>query len=92
MFLQQVDLLQRSEFLIVLLISGILIGDILNVRLQTLGVMEHSFPISMGGVTYNWKIYDVGGAVSFNLNLLIPVPFALYVEQLALGGLFLRLC
>jgi len=36
--------------------------DILNVRLQTLGVMEHSFPITMGGVSYNWKIYDVGGA------------------------------
>lgn len=27
--------------------------------------MEHSFPIQMGGVSYNWKIYDVGGAVSF---------------------------
>jgi hypothetical protein len=26
--------------------------------------MEHSFPISMGGLSYNWKIYDVGGAVS----------------------------
>ncbi|KAJ3573157.1 hypothetical protein NP233_g2613 [Leucocoprinus birnbaumii] len=36
--------------------------DILNVRLQTLGVMEHSFPISMGGLSYNWKIFDVGGA------------------------------
>ncbi|KXN87698.1 Guanine nucleotide-binding protein G(i) subunit alpha [Leucoagaricus sp. SymC.cos] len=36
--------------------------DILNVRLQTLGVMEHSFPITMGGLSYNWKIYDVGGA------------------------------
>ncbi|TFK44091.1 guanine nucleotide binding protein, alpha subunit [Crucibulum laeve] len=36
--------------------------DILNVRLQTLGIMEHSFPINMGGITYNWKLYDVGGA------------------------------
>lgn len=36
--------------------------DILNVRLQTLGVMEHSFPVSMAGKTYNWKLYDVGGA------------------------------
>lgn len=25
--------------------------------------MEHSFPINMGGSTYNWKLYDVGGAV-----------------------------
>lgn len=38
--------------------------DILNVRLQTLGVMEHSFPVHMAGRTYNWKLYDVGGAVS----------------------------
>ncbi|KAF9443190.1 G-alpha-domain-containing protein [Macrolepiota fuliginosa MF-IS2] len=36
--------------------------DILNVRLQTLGVIEHSLPISMGGLSYNWKIYDVAGA------------------------------
>ncbi|KAF5386063.1 hypothetical protein D9615_002701 [Tricholomella constricta] len=36
--------------------------DILNVRLQTLGVMEHTFPINMGGATYDWKLYDVGGA------------------------------
>ncbi|KAG5638217.1 hypothetical protein H0H81_001218 [Sphagnurus paluster] len=36
--------------------------DILNVRLQTLGVMEHTFPVDMGGSTYDWKLYDVGGA------------------------------
>ncbi|PPQ82402.1 hypothetical protein CVT24_002297, partial [Panaeolus cyanescens] len=36
--------------------------DILHVRLQTLGVMEHTFPISTGGKTYDWKLYDVGGA------------------------------
>ncbi|EKM75263.1 hypothetical protein AGABI1DRAFT_132402 [Agaricus bisporus var. burnettii JB137-S8] len=36
--------------------------DILNVRLQTLGIMEHSFPVTMGGLSYNWKLYDVGGA------------------------------
>ncbi|TFK65805.1 G-alpha-domain-containing protein [Pluteus cervinus] len=36
--------------------------DILSVRLQTLGVMEHQFVISLGGSTYNWKLYDVGGA------------------------------
>ncbi|KAF8802720.1 G-alpha-domain-containing protein [Phlegmacium glaucopus] len=39
-------------------------NDILNVRLQTLGVMEHSFPVHMAGRTYNWKLYDVGGARS----------------------------
>ncbi|KAG6819953.1 hypothetical protein H0H93_007092 [Arthromyces matolae] len=37
-------------------------ADILNVRLQTLGVMEHTFQINMGGMTYDWKLYDVGGA------------------------------
>jgi len=36
--------------------------DILNVRLQTLGVIEHSFEITMAGTRYNWKLYDVGGA------------------------------
>ena len=45
--------------------------DILNVRLQTLGVMEHSFPVHMAGRTYNWKLYDVGGAVSGCISLYI---------------------
>lgn len=44
-----------------------MLDDILNVRLQTLGVVEHSFPVFMGGSSYNWKIYDVGGAVSISL-------------------------
>ena len=37
--------------------------DILNVRLQTLGVKEHSFDISLSGTRVNWLLYDVGGAV-----------------------------
>jgi guanine nucleotide-binding protein G(i) subunit alpha len=40
--------------------------DVLNVRLQTLGVIEHSFPINLGGMMYEWRLYDVGGAVSNN--------------------------
>ncbi|EKM54839.1 uncharacterized protein PHACADRAFT_258978 [Phanerochaete carnosa HHB-10118-sp] len=36
--------------------------DILHVRLQTLGVTEHSFDIDIGGVRFNWLLYDVGGA------------------------------
>ncbi|KAF9263748.1 G-protein alpha subunit [Marasmius fiardii PR-910] len=36
--------------------------DVLNVRLQTLGVIEHSFPINLGGSMYEWRLYDVGGA------------------------------
>jgi hypothetical protein len=43
------------------------IDDILNVRLQTLGVAEHRYNIMLGGVHYNWLMYDVGGAVSFVL-------------------------
>ncbi|KAK7692120.1 hypothetical protein QCA50_003739 [Cerrena zonata] len=37
--------------------------DVLHVRLQTLGVTEHSFDIMMGGRQFNWLLYDVGGAV-----------------------------
>ncbi|KAH9176713.1 G-protein alpha subunit [Lactarius sanguifluus] len=36
--------------------------DILHVRLQTLGVTEHSFDINVGGNHYSWILYDVGGA------------------------------
>jgi hypothetical protein len=44
--------------------------DILNVRLQTLGVVEHSFDIALGGGHYNWIMYDVGGAVRRPILLL----------------------
>ncbi|KAI6001671.1 G-protein alpha subunit [Pisolithus orientalis] len=37
-------------------------ADLLNVRLQTLGVSEHSFDIELCGTRYNWLMYDVGGA------------------------------
>ncbi|THH12695.1 hypothetical protein EW146_g7453 [Bondarzewia mesenterica] len=36
--------------------------DILHVRLQTLGVTEHTFDIDFAGGRYNWLLYDVGGA------------------------------
>ncbi|OCH88154.1 G-protein alpha subunit [Obba rivulosa] len=36
--------------------------DILHVRLQTLGVTEHTFDIDMAGSLYTWLLYDVGGA------------------------------
>jgi len=36
--------------------------DILHVRLQTLGVTEHSFDINFAGTHYAWILYDVGGA------------------------------
>ncbi|KAF8549772.1 G-alpha-domain-containing protein [Imleria badia] len=37
-------------------------ADLLNVRLQTLGVAEHSFDVELCGSRYNWLMYDVGGA------------------------------
>lgn len=43
--------------------------DILHVRLQTLGVTEHSFDIDIGGILFNWLLYDVGGAVSVRCML-----------------------
>ncbi|KAI9459695.1 guanine nucleotide binding protein, alpha subunit [Lactarius psammicola] len=38
--------------------------DVLKARLKTVGVVEHSFTISMGSMRGNtsWMIYDVGGA------------------------------
>ncbi|KAJ8507892.1 hypothetical protein ONZ45_g9787 [Pleurotus djamor] len=36
--------------------------DILNVRLQTLGVTEHVFDINVAGYHNLWRLYDVGGA------------------------------
>jgi guanine nucleotide-binding protein subunit alpha len=36
--------------------------DILRVRLQTLGIIEHAFAIKVQGISYNWRMYDVGGA------------------------------
>jgi hypothetical protein len=41
-----------------------MVDDILHVRLQTLGVTEHSFDINYGGTHYTWILYDVGGSVS----------------------------
>jgi hypothetical protein len=37
--------------------------DLLNVRLQTLGIAEHRYHITLGGDRYSWLMYDVGGAV-----------------------------
>ncbi|KAG6826382.1 hypothetical protein H0H92_016045 [Tricholoma furcatifolium] len=36
--------------------------DILNVRIQTLGVIEHQFVVPQAGQDYTWRMYDVGGA------------------------------
>ncbi|KAG8918292.1 hypothetical protein FRC01_001943 [Tulasnella sp. 417] len=39
--------------------------DILNARLKTVGVVEHSFQINTGGdKAVDWRIYDVGGSRS----------------------------
>lgn len=40
-------------------------NDILNARLKTVGVVEHSFQINTGGdKAVDWRIYDVGGSRS----------------------------
>jgi len=36
--------------------------DILSVRLETIGITEHSFKIRFLGKTFIWRMYDVGGA------------------------------
>ncbi|THH27770.1 hypothetical protein EUX98_g6413 [Antrodiella citrinella] len=38
------------------------IDDVLHVRVQTLGVTEHQFDVTIGGLQYHWLLYDVGGA------------------------------
>lgn len=48
--------------------------DILNVRLQTLGVIEHNLTINTGGSIYDWKLYDVGGAVRPIFSSIISSP------------------
>ena len=36
--------------------------DILHARIQTMGVAEHIFDMSVHGRTVRWHLYDVGGA------------------------------
>ncbi|KAI0703439.1 G-protein alpha subunit [Cytidiella melzeri] len=36
--------------------------DILHARIQTMGVAEHVFDVSLHGRTVTWHLYDVGGA------------------------------
>lgn len=57
------------------------IDDILHVRLQTLGVTEHSFDITIGGSQLNWLMYDVGGAVRLFFFLLRSWTYALYLSR-----------
>ncbi|EIM81071.1 G-protein alpha subunit [Stereum hirsutum FP-91666 SS1] len=54
-FLEEVHRLSEPEYMPTT-------EDILHVRLQTLGVTEHTFDINFGGGHYNWYLYDVGGA------------------------------
>lgn len=36
--------------------------DIMRARIQTMGVAEHEFEISLGPKIVKWLLYDVGGA------------------------------
>ncbi|KAF9467431.1 guanine nucleotide binding protein, alpha subunit [Collybia nuda] len=47
------------------------IDDILNTRIQTLGVVEHILPLRRGSEEILWRMYDVGGARS-QRNAWIP--------------------
>ncbi|KAJ7466951.1 guanine nucleotide binding protein, alpha subunit [Mycena latifolia] len=40
------------------------IDDVLHVRIQTVGVIEHSLKVNTVSGSYLWKIYDVGGTRS----------------------------
>jgi hypothetical protein len=60
------------------------IDDILNVRLQTLGIAEHRYDIMLSGVHYNWLMYDVGGAVGIFLFSYIaysPIDCAMFEQR-----------
>jgi len=57
-----------------------ILDDILHVRLQTLGVTEHSFNINVAGTHYSWLLYDVGGAVSFQRPCLYPFLVDRFLE------------
>lgn len=54
-FLEDIHRISEPDYLPVM-------DDILHVRLQTLGVTEHSFDITVGGSQLHWLMYDVGGA------------------------------
>ncbi|KAG9220419.1 hypothetical protein CCMSSC00406_0003875 [Pleurotus cornucopiae] len=49
--------------------------DILNVRLQTLGVTEHIFDIVVAGSRYMWKLYDVGAGTAICKQRHAWVPY-----------------
>ncbi|THG93558.1 hypothetical protein EW145_g8347, partial [Phellinidium pouzarii] len=62
--------------------------DILNVRLQTLGVKEHSFDISMSGTRVNWLLYDVGGAdIKATQKIIVNVGEAIIRSYITDAGL-----
>lgn len=50
-------------------------------RLQTLGVQEHSFDIDIGGVHFNWLLYDVGGAVRLSVPFVLPALSLTYIAS-----------
>ena len=42
--------------------TDILADDILHARIQTMGVAEHIFDVTIHGKAVTWHLYDVGGA------------------------------
>jgi guanine nucleotide-binding protein alpha-1 subunit len=43
-------------------LTAVFADDILHARIQTMGVAEHVFDVSLHGRTVTWHLYDVGGA------------------------------
>ncbi|KAF9263758.1 G-protein alpha subunit [Marasmius fiardii PR-910] len=43
--------------------------DVLNVRLRTFGVREYSIPVRLGGIVYEWRLFDLGAVAR---NIWIP--------------------
>jgi len=45
-----------------MLISYFSPDDILHARIQTMGVAEHIFDVTIHGKSVSWHLFDVGGA------------------------------
>ena len=52
----------RTTCQIIMRLTRISLDDILHARIQTMGVAEHIFDVSLHGRTVTWHLYDVGGA------------------------------
>lgn len=54
-FLNGISAVSRSDYVPT-------VDDILRARIQTMGVVEHTFNVDLSGQNILWRLYDVGGA------------------------------